>query len=217
MMTQKKFAVILSGSGVYDGAEIHEAVMALYAIQLHQASYQVFAPDIPQYHVINHLTGEEMNEKRNVLVETARISRGNARPLTEFQPADFDILLLPGGFGAAKNLSTFAFDGPACKVNADVERAIRSAYEAGMPIGALCIAPVILARVLGQVILTIGQDDQTAAALEQMGAQAVKTQVREITIDKKNKIVTSPCYMLDSNLVDIAEGAKNTVAALLEL
>jgi enhancing lycopene biosynthesis protein 2 len=213
----KKFAVILSGNGVYDGAEIHESVMSLYAIQLHDAEYQIFAPNIDQYHVINHTTGEEMNEKRNVLVEAARIARGQIQDLAEYDPADYDILLLPGGFGAAKNLSTFAFDGPNCTVNPEVGKAILSTHKAGKAIGALCIAPVILAKLLGDVTVTIGLDEGTSTALETMGAQAAKTNHREITVDKKNKLVTSPCYMLDANLVDIAEGAKNTVKALLEL
>ena len=216
-MSQKKFAVILSGNGVYDGAEIHEAIMTLYAIQLHESTYQVFAPDIDQFHVINHLTGDAMNETRNVLVESARIARGNILPLSEYHPENFDILMIPGGFGAAKNLSTFAFDGPDCQVNPDVEKAVRATHQAGKPIGALCIAPVILAKVLGDVTLTVGQDEGTTQALVNMGAKTATTQQREITIDEKNKIVTSPCYMLDGNLVDIAEGAKNTVAALLAM
>lgn len=216
-MAAKNFAVIISGNGVYDGVEIHEAVMSLYAIQLNKCHYQIFAPDIPQFHVINHLTGDEMDENRNVLIEGARIARGNIKALSEFDPKEFDILLFPGGFGAAKNLSTFAFDGADCVVNTEVENAIKGMHAAGKAIGALCISPVILAKVLKGVELTIGQDNETSSALETMGAISVKTKQQEITIDKQNKIVTSPCYMLDSSLVDIAEGAKNTVKALLEL
>jgi len=216
-MSVKKFAVILSGSGVYDGAEIHEAVMCLYAIQLYNSKYQIFAPDIRQHHVINHLNGEEMNEERNVLIEGARIARGNILPLSDFDANDYDILLMPGGFGVAKNLSTFAFDGPDCSVNAETEKAIISMHKAAKPIGALCISPVVLARVLKDVEVTIGQDVETSAAIETMGAKAMKTNQREIIIDYKNKIVSNPCYMLDSSIVDIAEGAKNTVKALIEL
>jgi enhancing lycopene biosynthesis protein 2 len=214
-MTGKRFAVILSGNGVYDGSEIHEAVMTLYAIQLYDCTYEIFAPDMDQHHVINHLSGEEMNEKRNVLVEAARIARGKIRNLNEYNPSDFDILILPGGFGAAKNLSSFAFDGADCKIHSLVEKAILSTHAAKKPIGALCIAPVILAKVLKGIEITIGQDQGTSAAIEKMGSKAMKTNHREITIDEKNKLVTSPCYMLDANLVDIAEGAKNTVKALL--
>ena len=213
----KRFAVVLSGNGVFDGSEIHEAVMTLLAIDNNKSEYQVFAPDIEQHHVLNHLTGEEMNEKRNVLIESARIARGNAKALSEYDVKDFDALILPGGFGAAKNLSTFAFDGANCSVNPAVENAILSTHQAGKPIGALCIAPVILAKVLGNVKLTIGQDQGTADAIETMGGKHFKTQAREITIDHDNKIVTNPCYMLDSSIADIQEGAKNVVEAMLEM
>lgn len=217
MADPKKFAVILSGNGVFDGSEIHEAVMTLYAISRNDAVYQVFAPDIDQHHVLNHLTGNEMNEKRNVLVESARIARGNAKSLSEYQVMDFDALIIPGGFGAAKNLSTFAFEGADCQVNPDLESAIRATHKAGKPIGALCIAPVILARVLGDVILTVGQDQGTTDALTKMGAKAVKTNAREIAKDLDNKIVTNPCYMLDSSIVDIAKGANKVVKTMLKM
>ena len=216
-MPEKKIAVILSGNGVYDGAEIHEAVMSLYAIDLNNCSYQIFAPDIMQHHVVNHITGDEMPESRNVLIESARIARGNIKKLSEYKVADFDGLLFPGGFGVAKNLSSFAFDGPDCKVNTDTENAIKTTHQAGKPIGALCISPVVIAKVLQDVEVTIGQDPGTSEAIEKMGASALKTRPREIVIDQKNKIVTNPCYMLDSSIVDIAEGAKNTVKAMLDL
>jgi len=217
-MSVKKIAVILSGCGVFDGAEIHESVMSLYALELHGCTYQVFAPDMKQYHVVNHISGDEMNETRNVMVEAARIARGNIKSLDSYQVGDFDALLLPGGFGAAKNLSTFAFEGVNCTINTEVASAIRSTHEADKPIGALCIAPVILAKVIGnQVQLTIGQDEGTSDAINQLGGRAVKTQAREITIDEANKVVTNPCYMLDSNVIDITEGAKNVVGAMLSL
>ncbi|MCD6346189.1 MAG: isoprenoid biosynthesis glyoxalase ElbB [Bacteroidales bacterium] len=216
-MSAKKIAVILSGSGVYDGAEIHEAVMSLYAIDLLNCTYQIFAPDIKQHHVVNHITGDEMPESRNVLIESARIARGNIKELSEYKVADFDGLLFPGGFGVAKNLSTFAFDGPDCQVNPDTENAIRTTHRAGKPIGALCISPVVIAKVLQDVKVTIGQDPATSEAIVKMGGNALKTHQREIVIDQKNKIVTNPCYMLDSSIVDIAEGAKNTVKAMLDL
>jgi enhancing lycopene biosynthesis protein 2 len=217
MKTNRKFAVILAGCGVYDGAEIHEAVMTLYAIDKHDCSYQVFAPDIPQFHVINHLTGQPSGEKRNVLVESARIARGNILPLSQFNAEDFDILILPGGFGAAKNLSTFAFDGANCKVDPDVEQAILEMHKAGKPVGALCIAPVILSRILKDITVTIGNDPGTAGKIREMGSTHKSTGHREVVIDKQNKLVTSPCYMLDARITDIAEGAENTVKALLEL
>ena len=125
MSYSKKFAVVLSGSGVFDGAEIHEATLTLYAIVKNGGTYEIFAPDIPQHHVVNHITGEEMNETRNVLIEAARIARGNIKPLSEFNEKDFDAIIFPGGFGAAKNLSSFAFDGINCSVNKDVENSIK--------------------------------------------------------------------------------------------
>jgi len=217
MEAKKKFAVVLAGCGVYDGAEIHEAVMTLYAIDRIGSRYQVFAPDVMQHHVINHLTGQPSEEKRNVLAEAARIARGKIQPLKEFRASDFDILILPGGFGAAKNLCSFAFDGPDCTVNPDVEQAILSMHKANKPIGALCIAPVILAKVLGNVKLTIGQDTETAAAVVKLGATHQPTHHREVVVDKANKVVTSPCYMLDASITDIAEGARLAVEALVAL
>ncbi|MFH0761992.1 MAG: isoprenoid biosynthesis glyoxalase ElbB [Bacteroidota bacterium] len=216
MKTARKFAVVLAGCGVYDGAEIHEAVMTLYAIDRSGSSYQVFAPDVPQHHVVNHLTGKPTGEVRQVLVEAARIARGNIKPLKDFKADDFDILMFPGGFGVAKNLCSYAFDGASCKVNPDVERAIRTMHSSGKPIGALCITPTVLARVLGNITVTIGQDQQTARDIVAMGATHQPTNHREIVIDKKNKIVTSPCYMLTASVTDIAEEAMKTVEALLK-
>jgi enhancing lycopene biosynthesis protein 2 len=213
----KKFAIVLSGSGVFDGAEIHEATMTLFAIMKNGGTYEIFAPDIPQHHVINHISGEEMNETRNVLVESARIARGKIRPLNEFDPADFDGLIYPGGFGAAKNLSTFAFDGADCKVNPDVEASVKKMAEASKPIGALCISPVIMAKVFENAELTIGQDKDTAKAVEAMGATHRFTTHGEVTIDHKYKLVTTPCYMLDANIVQIAEGAENVVKTMMEM
>jgi len=213
----KKFAVVLAGCGVYDGAEIHEATLTLYAIVKNGGSYEVFAPDIDQHHVINHLTGEEMNESRNVLVESARIARGNIKPLSEFKPEAFDALIFPGGFGAAKNLSTFAFDGTECSVNRDVKNAILGMRDAGKPIGALCISPVILARVLGDVELTIGQDASTTSAVENLGATHKKTNHGEVVVDEGNKVVTTPCYMLDATIAQVGDGADNVVKAIMKL
>lgn len=213
----KKIAVVLSGSGVFDGSEIHEATLTMYSIVKNGATYEVFAPDIDQHHVINHITGEEMPEKRNVLIESARIARGQIKNLSEFKAKEFDALILPGGFGAAKNLSTFAFDGPDSKVNLDVEKAVRSMVEQKKPVGAMCIAPVIIAKILDNVELTIGQDKETANAVKTMGATHKDTTHGEVVVDQKNKIVTTPCYMLDANIAQIGDGANNIVKAVLEL
>lgn len=216
-MSKPRFAVVLSGCGVYDGAEIHEAVLTLLAIDRAGGVAQCFAPDVAQMHVVNHLTGQETPESRNVLVEAARIARGAIKPLAEFDAAAVDAIVFPGGFGAAKNLCSFAVDGPDCKVNADVERAIKAMRAAGKPIGALCIAPAILARVLGNVELTIGSDAGTAAALEQMGARHVNRDHAELAVDEAAKVVTTPCYMLDATVGQIADGAQAAVDKLIAL
>lgn len=217
MTTKKQVAVILSGCGVYDGAEIHESVLSLLAIAQQGAEYSIFAPDVEQYHVINHLKGEPAEEKRNVLVEAARIARGAIKPLSEYKATDFDALVLPGGFGAAKNLSTVAFDGPNCTVETETERAVKETHAAGKPIGALCIAPAVIAKILGEVTVTIGQDEGTAQAIEAMGGNHETTNHGEVVVDEANKIATTPCYMLDANILQIAEGANNVVKAVLEM
>lgn len=216
-MTKPSFAVVLSGCGVYDGSEIHEAVLTLLAIDRAGAEYHCFAPDVAQMHVVDHLTGEPASESRNVLVESARIARGAIKPLSAFQAQRFDALIFPGGFGAAKNLCSFAVDGPDCRVDADVERAVKAMRAADKPIGALCIAPALLARVLGGVELTIGTDAGTASALEQMGARHRERGHGEIVVDQAQRVVTSPCYMLDATISQIADGAEATVRALLDL
>lgn len=216
-MQKKMIAVVLAGCGNRDGSEIHEATLTLWAIHKHGAEFQCFAPNIPQHHVLNHLTGKEMDETRNVLVESARIARGKIKDIKEFKQEDFDALIFPGGNGAAKNLCTYAFEGPKCRVNDDVARLVKSMHGAGKPIGALCIAPVILARVLGAVELTIGQDQGTAQDLAAMGARHTPTSQGEIVVDRANRIVTTPCYMLQSRIDQIGDGADNLVRAVLEL
>ena len=213
----KKFAVILAGCGVFDGAEIHEATLTLLAIMQQGGTYKIFAPDINQHHVVNHLTGKEMPEKRNVLVESARIARGKILPLSQFDSNKFDAIIFPGGFGVAKNLSTYAKENYNCKVNNEVAKAIFEMNKSGKPIGALCIAPVILAKILGNIKITTGQDINTANNIKKMGAIHENTSNCEIVIDLKNKIVTSPCYMLDSSIVQIAEGIENAIKAVIKL
>ncbi|MFN8210005.1 MAG: isoprenoid biosynthesis glyoxalase ElbB [Bacteroidales bacterium] len=212
-----KFAVVLAGCGVYDGAEIHEAVMTLLAITKNGGSYQVFAPNVSQHHVVNHLTGDVMKESRNVLVEAARIARGKIKALIEYNPADFDAIVFPGGFGVAKNLCSYAFDGPDMKIDRVVEKAIRDTHSAGKPIGALCISPVLITKVLGNVEVTIGSEKGTAADISAMGGKHVVTGNGEIVTDRKNLIVTSPCYMLDASITDIEKGADLTIRALMNL
>ncbi len=217
MKKSPKTAIILSGCGVYDGAEIHEATLTMYAVVKNGGTYQIFAPDTDQHHVINHITGEEMNEKRNVMVEAARIARGNIKPLSELNMEDFDALIMPGGFGVAKNLSTFAFNGPDCTVIPDVENAIKDAVAQGKPIGALCISPAVIAKVLEGVKVTIGQDKGTADAIEKMGGKHEITNHGEVVVDKTYKTATTPCYMLEATIADIAEGAMNVTKAVFDM
>ncbi len=213
----KKFALVLSGCGVFDGSEIHETTLTMYSISKHDASYDIFAPDIEQHHVVNHLSGNEADDKRNVMVESARIARGAVKDLKELNAASYDALIFPGGFGVAKNLCTFAFDGPDCKVNPEVERVLKDMKNEGKPIGALCIAPVLFAKVFGNgVELTIGQDRGTAEAVETMGGVHKTTNHAEVVIDEKNKLFSTPCYMLDATIAQIGEGADNIVKAMLE-
>ena len=215
-MEKKKFAVVLSGSGVYDGAEIHEATLTMLAIVRQGAEYKCFAPDIPQYHVINHITGDEMKETRNVLIESARIARGDIAPLSEFDGENFDALIFPGGFGAAKNLSTVAFDGENAKVNADVEKAVLQMVDIKKPIGALCIAPAFIAKILSGVSVTIGQDKGTAEAIEAMGSTHIETNHGDVVMDEEKLVFTTPCYMLDASITDIDDGANNVIKAMME-
>ena len=212
----KKFAVVLAGCGVYDGAEIHEATLTLLAIVKNGASYEIFAPDIPQHHVINHLTGKEMPETRNVLVESARIARGKINALDQFNPAAFDALIFPGGFGVAKNLITWAFEGDGCKVDVSVEKAMRSMKEAKKPIGAMCIAPVIPGKLFPGSKVTTGNDPASADFIRKMGSEYVITKHGEVVADAANKIFTTPCYMLDATITDIEKGTDNLVKEMLK-
>lgn len=212
----KNFAVILSGCGHLDGSEIHEAVMTLLAIDRNECTYTIFAPDENQYHVMNHVKREPMPETRNMMIEAARIARGEIQDLKAYKAEDFDGLMIPGGFGAAKNLFTYAIDGVNAKVNPDVERAILETYRLKKPIGALCIAPVLLAKVLGNITVTVGTDSQTIADVEKMGAHHINTQETEVISDRQNMIFTTPCYMLPATISDIADSAENLIQAILE-
>jgi enhancing lycopene biosynthesis protein 2 len=210
-----KFAVVLSGCGVYDGAEIHEATMTMLAISRSGGTYQVFAPNVMQHHVINHITGSIMNESRNVLIESARIARGNIKALIDYRVQDFDVLIFPGGFGVVKNLCSYTIDGIEMKIDRVVEKAIRDTHNAGKPIGALCISPVLITKVLGNIDVTIGKEPGTASDIEAMGGVHKEISNGGILVDIKNKIVTSPCYMLDASIRDIADCAEKAVKALM--
>lgn len=212
-----RIGVVLAGCGVYDGAEIHEAVLTLLAISRQGAEAVCFAPNVAQHHVVNHLTGQEMSETRNVLVESARIARGKVADLATFKAADVDALVIPGGFGAAKNLCSFAMEGDQCTVNPQVAEAVTTTLAAGKPVGALCIAPAILARLVPGVELTIGDDAGTAAALEAMGAHHKVAGRGQVVVDRAHRVVTSPCYMLESTVAEIADGAEGVIREVLSL
>ncbi len=217
-MTQKKVAVILSGCGVYDGAEIHESVITLLRLDQRGAQAQCFAPNIAQMHVINHLTGEEMPESRNVLVESARIARGEVKDIREANVEDFDALIVPGGFGAAKNLSDFAAKGAECTVQPDVLALAEAFAEASKPVGLMCISPAMAAKIYGPgVICTIGNDADTATVVNKMGATHQECEVSEIVEDTARKLVSTPAYMLAQSISEAASGINKMVDRVLEL
>ncbi|SHI93307.1 Enhancing lycopene biosynthesis protein 2 [Malonomonas rubra DSM 5091] len=216
-----KVGVVLAGCGVYDGSEIHEAVVTLLTLDRAGAEIVCMAPNIEQG-VVNHLTGEQAEgSSRNVLEEAARIARGQISDIAQVKASDFDALIIPGGFGAAKNLCTFAFKGPDCEVNADVARLIREVIAAKKPLGALCIAPALVSKVLGEDKLphrlTIGTDPATAEALTSMGSTHVDCSPRDCVVDEANKLVTTPAYMLAGSIGEAADGIEKAVKAVLEL
>lgn len=216
-MSVKKIAVVLSGCGVMDGSEIHEAVTAMLAIQQQGAEYQCFAPEGNQAVVMNHITKQPMEESRRMPVESARIARGDIASLKSFSVDNYDAVLFPGGMGAILNLCNFAHKGPECDVNPDAEETIKAMHAAGKPIVALCIAPVLIARVLGDVTVTIGNDPETAQAIKVMGGIHQITSAAEVCIDHKNKVITTAAYMLDKSLKDVAISTSNAVKDLMAM
>lgn len=218
-LTMNKIAVILSGCGVFDGAEIQESVITLLEIEQQGASYQCFAPNINQLHVINHLTGDVANgEARNVLVESARIARGNIQDLAKIDVNNFDAIIVPGGFGAAKNLSDFALNGANARVQEDVVSAVQSFKNAEKPIGLICIAPAMAPLLLGEgVVCTIGSDKGAADAITAMGGTHQTCAVDDIVIDNINKLVTTPAYMLAENISQTASGIRKLVKQVISM
>ena len=215
----KKIGVVLSGCGVRDGSEIHEAVFTLLAIDRQGAEAVCMAPN-DDFSVTNHLTMQETGEKRNALVESARIARGNIRDIKDVKAADLDAIVFPGGFGAAKNLCDFAVKGAGASVHPEVARLLKEVAAANKPIGAICIAPALIATVLGKEqgpILTIGTDSGTAAEIEKTGATHQECPVRDFVVDRKNKIVSTPAYMLASHISEAYEGIDRCVKAVIEL
>jgi len=215
-----KVGVILSGCGVFDGSEIHEAVITLLALDRAGAEIVMAAPDM-ELDTVDHYSGKTTGEKRKVLVESARIARGKIQPLSELGAGDLDAVIIPGGFGAAKNLCDFAVKGKDATAEPEVARILRDMHKAGKPIGALCIAPAILAAVFGEEKfspkITIGTDKETGAALDAMGAEHVDCSVREIIVDEAQKMVTTPAYMLGQRISEVADGIEKAVAAVLRM
>ncbi len=214
-----RIGVLLSGCGVFDGSEIHEAVLTLLALDRAGAEMVCMAPDADQFHVINHLTQQVTGETRNVLVESARIARGEIRNLKDVQAEDLDGLIIPGGFGAAKNLSDFAVKGPEASVHPEVQRILKAMADAGKPIGAICIAPATLTKALSErrPEVTIGTDTGTAAAIESMGGVHRICTVDHIHVDERNRLVTTPAYMLGPGIKDVAEGIEKLVNKVIDL
>jgi len=215
----KKIAIILSGSGVYDGSEIHESVLTFLAIEQQGASYRCFAPNINQHHVINHLTGEvKADETRNVLVESARIARGDIEDISELYQEEFDALIFPGGFGAAKNLCHFALDAENYKINDEVHAAALLFIKADKPIGFMCIAPAMIPLIFGDGAKgTIGKDKDIAQSLINRGLAHADCDVDDIVVDEKYKLVSTPAYMLATSLVEAASGINKLVKKIISL
>jgi len=219
-MSKKKIGVLLSGCGVMDGSEIHEATLTLYFLDKQGADIVCMAPDKDQTDVVNHVAGKPTGEKRNVLLEAARIARGNIVDVKKVKADELDGIILPGGFGAAKNLCTFAFDGADCRVDENVARLLKEMNAQGKPIGALCIAPALIARLFGTELspeITIGSDPETASTLERMGARHTNAAADEFVLDHRNKIVTTPCYMTARSIKDVGAGAEKLVAKIIEM
>ncbi len=217
----KRVGVILSGCGVYDGAEIHEAVITLLALDRAGAEVVCMAPNRDQMHVVNHLTGEVAEgEKRNVLVESARIARGSIRDIAGVRVDELDALVMPGGFGAAKNLCDYAVKGADCSIDPEVSAIIQAMHKAGKPVVAMCIAPAVAMKALtdGGVkpTMTIGTDADTAAALESMGGNHENQDVRGVAIDIANKVISTPAYMLGQNISEVADGIENSISELMK-
>lgn len=214
----KTVGVVLSGCGFLDGSEIHEATLTLLALDQRGVKTVVMAPDVAQHHVVNHVQKKAAAGERNVLEESARIARGNIRPLGEVKVSELDALIFPGGFGAAKNLCTWAFEGTKMTVRDDVAALIREVHAAKKPLGFICIAPVIGAKVLGHgVHLTIGDDPETAAAIEAFGGKHVARKVEEIEVDREKRVVSTPAYMFHTSIAHVQKGIDRLVSAVLEL
>ncbi len=214
----KKIAVILAGCGNRDGSETHETLSVLLAIDKRGIEYQCFAPN-GDFEVFNHIEGKKSGEKRHLITEASRLCRGNIKALSMYKAEDYDALIIPGGMGAAQNLSNYAFVGKDIIVNQEVEKAILETYSANKPIGALCIAPMLLAKVLGDKnpTLTLGNDCPAAQDAISLGCNHQICKSNEVAVDVKHKIVTTPAYMVATHISEIFEGSDNLVEQICKL
>ncbi|RDB07675.1 isoprenoid biosynthesis glyoxalase ElbB [Runella aurantiaca] len=225
----KKIGVLLHGNGVFDGSEIHESVFALLAIAEVGAEAVCFAPNVNQYHVLNHMTGQEMPETRNVLIESARIARGNIKDIVDVNASELDGLVMPGGFGTAKNITKWAFEGPSGPILESVKTLIVALVRQGKPIVGLCMSPTTIAKALeGTEIhahLSVGTTEEASpydiaaisAGMSSIGQVAEMASVREVAVDKDLKIITAPCYMMDANIMEVRENIKLAIEKLISL
>lgn len=216
-MSHPNVLVILSGCGVFDGSEIHESVITLLHLDRHDAKINFASPDVDQMHVVNHHTGKPTTEKRNVRVESARIARGPVQDIAEVHGDRFDAVIFPGGFGAAKNLCSFATQGHECEVNPDVARVLREAHEAGRPIGLICISPTIGAKVFPGCTVTIGTDPGTADAIKKMGSHHLPRHTNEVCVDEAHRIVSTPAYMSAKRIGQVHEGIGRLVDQVMRM
>ena len=224
-----KIGILLSGCGVYDGAEIQESILAMLAVAETGNEYQCISVNKNQHHVVNHLTGEDMKEERNMMVESARIARGDVKEISEITPANIDALIIPGGFGSAKNFSDWAFNGPEGTILPEVKLLLVNLINAGKPIAALCVSPILIAKALEDSNihpnLTLGNTkdkspyeiDGFHAGVQKTGSKTEERALKEVLIDKENKIITAPCYMMDANIVEIRDNIKLAVEELVKL
>ncbi|MFI3267241.1 MAG: isoprenoid biosynthesis glyoxalase ElbB [Rikenellaceae bacterium] len=217
----KKVAVILAGCGAKDGSEIHESTLALYALAKNGFEYSIFAPNRQQYDVVNGITDELDKNPRNLMIEAARIARGNISSVSELNPECFDALVVPGGFGMAKNIFTLAYEGLDFTVDGEVEAIVKAFHSSGKPIGAMCISPVMIAKVLGasNVKVTLGADSELSEGLAaKTGAIVVSCDRDDVIVDVENKVVTTPAYMYgDSTIASIGKGAEKMILELNNL
>lgn len=225
----KKIGVLLSGCGVYDGAEIHESVFTMLAIQEAGAEYICISVNKPQHHVVNHLTGEEMKESRNMMTEAARIARGNVKDITEIDPADIDALVIPGGFGSAKNFTSWAFEGPDGMVLPEVKLLIVNMINIGKPVCALCVSPVVVSKALEDsdihATMTLGTTEESSPydiqgfsdGIKQTGVEPAFKTVKEVQVDTVNRIVSAPCYMMEANMIEVRNNIKSAIEETINL